>query len=231
MSVRNIKGFTLVEMNAVIASMGILASSLFAPIQSAINKSKTTDLQCSGRAIWLAVASTNSEREVQNKSLLWPENLANDADAGKPRTAVTYFNYLLSDGDSIGTITADVDLRVVCDLAPDSLVAKGIAAAKPGTSLTERNLAWGVVKVGDETPARIPYLISRNYDKTAPLWQKKSEDKTRLELNASVKPFGDACAVWVTRGGGTFSARRKDFTMSTLMGLGPEDVEYEYWPK
>ena len=230
MSTRNTKGFTLVEMLVVIAIIGILAGSLFKPIQSAINNAKATALQSSGRSIWLAIVSANSQRETRNKSPLWPADLAEDDDSGKPQTSLAYFNYLLSDGETKTTITADSELRVVSDLAPDSLIANGVVAAKPGSELKAQNLAWGVVKVGDATPARVPYLISRNYNQSDSLKQKESDDTTRLELDSTAKPFGNSYAVWVTRGGSTGSAPRKDFTMSELMGLGPEDVEYEYWP-
>lgn len=228
---RNEKGFTLVEMLVVIAIIGILAGALFKPIQSAINNAKATALQSSGRSIWLALTSTNSQRETQNKTQLWPEDLLDDDTTSSISTAVGYFNYLLSDGDTTGSSTADSELRVVSDLEPDSLVASGVVAAKPGDALTEKNIAWGVMKISETTPAAIPFLITRNFAQAGSYSQKAAATTTRLELDPATKPFGKTYVAWVTRGGSTKSVPMKDFTESTLMGLGPEDVSYEYWPK
>ncbi len=231
MSIKNSKGFTLVEMLVVIAIISVLAAALFPALSGALSTASATALKNKGRGVWVAITSANMEREPLNLGTLWPSELSEDTDAGSPGTAVAYFNYLLSDGTTTGSSTADADLRVVTDLTPDALIASGVTAAKLGDALKEENIAWGVMKVADNTPAEIPFLISRNYDKTGSLKQQQNATTTPLELNGDIKPFGAARAVWVSRGGGVFDARKKYFTESQLMGLGDGSTEYDYWPK
>lgn len=228
MALKNSKGFTLVEMLVVIAIISVLAAALFPAIQNAISTASATALKQKGRGVWVAITSANMEREPLNLGVLWPTELEEDASVG---TAVAYFNYLLSDGNNTGTTTDDPDLRVVADLTPDALVASGVTAAKIGEAITEDNIAWGVVKVQDSSPSEVPFLISRNYDKTAALSQQANPTTEALELNPELKPFNATRAVWVTRGGGVFDARKKYFTMSQLMGLGDSSVTYDYWAK
>ena len=231
MAIRNTKGFTLVEMLVVIAIISVLAAALFPAINNAISTATATALKQKGRGVWVAITSANMERQPLNLGFLWPGELSEDTDAGSPGTAVAYFNYLLSDGSDTSKSTDDADARVVADLTPDALVASGITAAKIGEAVKEENIAWGVVKVKDSDPAEIPFLISRNYDKTDPLTQQASATTTPLTLNPDLKPFNATRAVWVSRGGGLFDARKKYFTMSQLMGLGDSTTTYDYWPK
>ena len=111
-----------------------------------------------------------------------------------------------------------------------------MTAAKIGDTLTEDNIAWGVVVVGDSTPTEIPFLVSRNFPGNEPLKQQTQPSAVPLTLDATVKPFNATRAVWVSRGGGTFDARKKYFTITQLMGLGeckaPDDTDtFTYWAK
>lgn len=234
MTLKNSKGFTLVEMLVVIAIISVLAAALFPAISNALQSASATALKQKGRGIWVAITSANMEREPLNLTALWPYECSEDAEAQNPKSAVAYFNYLLSNGTEPGKSTDDVDLRVVADLTPDTLIANGVTAAKIGDTLTKDNIAWGVVKVGDATPSEIPFLISRNFDSEATLKQQATASATPLTLNAAVKPFNASRAVWVSRGGGTFDARKKYFTITQLMGLGeclaPDGSDaFEYW--
>ena len=226
MSIKNSKGFTLVEMLVVIAIISVLAAALFPAISNALSTASATALKNKGRGVWVAITSANMEREPLNLGTLWPQDL--EKEESGVNTVVSYFNYLLSDGTETGKSTADADLRVVSDLTPDALIASGVTAAKLGDALTKDNIAWGVMWVADSTPAEIPFMISRNFDKAGTYSQKTSATTTPLELNAEIKPFNASRAVWVSRGGGVFDARKKYFTESMLMGLGPEDDEHKF---
>ncbi|MBR4611401.1 MAG: prepilin-type N-terminal cleavage/methylation domain-containing protein [Kiritimatiellae bacterium] len=233
---KNSKGFTLVEMLVVIAIISVLAAALFPAISNALSSASATALKQKGRGIWVAITSSNMEREPLNLGSLWPYEWSKDAGAGSPGTAVAYFNYLLSDGSTTTKTTDDTDLRVVADLTPDTLIANGVPAAKIGDTLTEDNIAWGVVVVGDSTPTEIPFLISRNFPGNEPLKQQTKPSEVPLTLDATIKPFNATRAVWVSRGGGTFDARKKYFTITQLMGLGeckaPDDTDtFTYWAK
>lgn len=236
MNIKNSKGFTLVEMLVVIAIISVLAAALFPAISNALSSASATALKQKGRGIWVAITSSNMEREPLNLGSLWPYECSEDSDAGSPGTAVAYFNYLLSDGTTTTKTTDDTDLRVVADLTPDTLIANGVTAAKIGDTLTEDNIAWGVVVVGDSTPTEIPFLVSRNFPGNEPLKQQTQPSAVPLTLDATVKPFNATRAVWVSRGGGTFDARKKYFTITQLMGLGeckaPDDTDtFTYWAK
>lgn len=236
MNIKNSKGFTLVEMLVVIAIISVLAAALFPAISNALSSASATALKQKGRGIWVAITSANMEREPLNLGSLWPYECSVDTEAGSPGTAVDYFNYLLSNGTDTKKSTDDVDLRVVADLTPDTLIANGVTAAKVGESLTKDNIAWGVVRIGDSTPSEIPFLISRNFKSETSLTQQSTASATPLELDPTVKPFNASRAVWVSRGGGTFDARKKYFTVTQLMGLGeckgPDGADsFTYWPE
>lgn len=231
MSIKNSKGFTLVEMLVVIAIISVLAAALFPAISSALSTAAATALKTKGRGIWTAIVSANTEREQHNEGAVWPKDLVDDEDISFTESAVGYFNFLLSDGETTGTTTADENKRIVADLKPETLIANGVSAAKLGDALTEKNIAWGVVVIPDSAPAEVAFLISRNYDSTAKLKQMDKKENTSLELNKDIKPFNATRAVWVARGGGVFDARPKYFTMSSLMGIGDTSTEYDYWAK
>lgn len=239
MSIKNSKGFTLVEMLVVIAIISVLAAALFPAISGALSSASATALKQKGRGIWVAITSSNMEREPLNLGSLWPFEISNlnksaDEDSPKVASAKDYFSYLLSDGDTKDTITENTDLRVVGDLTPEALIASGIPAAKSGGSLDTANIAWGVVVVGDSTPGEIPFLISRNFMGSVELKQPTDKSDTKPIDLSEKKPFGKTRAVWVSRGGGTFDARPKYFIISQLMGLGqcksPDETDtFKYW--
>lgn len=234
MTIKNSKGFTLVEMLVVIAIISVLAAALFPAITGALNSASATALKQKGRGIWVAITETNMEREPLNLTALWPYEL-NKADTSVS-TAPTYFTYLLSDGETKTTIADDTNSRVATDLSPESLIASGIKAAKSGEAVGTDTLAWGVVVVADSTPGEIPFLISRNFQNSGGTLAQVSSDTDTGTLNLSdVKPFNTTRAVWVTRGGGTFDARAKYFTQRQVMGLGStkapgkDSTTFDYW--
>lgn len=226
MSIKNSKGFTLVEMLVVIAIISVLAAALFPAISNALSSASATALKQKGRGIWVAITSANMEREPLNLGALWPEDVKEDESI---QDSVGYFNFLLSDGTNKGQPTSDADLRVVADLTPDTLIANGVTAGTTDSALAAKNIAWGVVVVGDATPSEIPFLISKNCQAPGTLQQQAQATTEVIPLDETVKPFNGSRAVWVSRGGGTFDARKKYFTMSQLMGLGESTTTYDYW--
>lgn len=235
MTIKNSKGFTLVEMLVVIAIISVLAAALFPAITGALNSASATALKQKGRGIWVAITETNMEREPLNLTALWPYERST-AKENPSTTASGYFTYLLSDGDTPGSIAQEATSRVATDLSPESLIASGISAAKPGAAVTVDELAWGVVVVADSTPGEIPFLISRNFQKSGgTLAQVSSDTETGTLTLSDVKPFNKTRAVWVTRGGGTFDARAKYFNQRQVMGVGSTtapgktETTFDYW--
>jgi prepilin-type N-terminal cleavage/methylation domain-containing protein len=230
MTLKNSKGFTLVEMLVVIAIISVLAAALFPAINNALKSASATALKQKGRGVWVAITSANMEREPLNQDPLWPDECVLKAGIGA--NTKEYFTYLLSNDETPGAVTEDAEERVVADLTMDALIASGVPA---GTlkDFGDANIAWGVVRVNDGTPSEIPFLISKNYyDDTTQLAQVADEnDKTKLDLTGAENrvPFQKNRVVWVTRGGGTFDARPKYFTMKQVMGVGDTETKYDYW--
>ena len=211
---RKMTGFTLVEMLVVIAIIAILASALFPAIQNAMGQAQATAMKNKGRGIWVAVTSANMEREPLSLGALWPEELKKEGlIEGKTDS---YFTYLMSDGEGKESKLADTtDDQVVSDLTTSSLIANGVTPAS-GDTLKAENIAWSVCEVGDNTPAEIPFLFSRNMI-TETIEPASGGNAKHLTLS-NEKPFGSTRAVWVTRGGGVFDARRKYLTNKQILG-------------
>lgn len=229
MTLKKNSGFTLVEMLVVIAIISVLAAALFPAINGALGQAQATALKNKGRGIWLAITASNTAREPLNMTPLWPSDVKEVESSVSSASA--YFTYLLSDGEDIAKTTSESKLRIVEDLSPESLIANGVIAAQAGKAIEDNNIAWGVVAIRDTDAAEIPFLISRNYNQTADLKYSASDtDNTRLTLDATVKPFGDTRAVWVTRGGGIFDTPTKYFTNKQLMGVSSDsEASWEFW--
>ncbi len=209
------KAFTLVEMLVVIAIIAILAAALFPAIQSAIDSAKATSMKNKGRGAWIAVTSANAEREPLGRESLWPGLL------GTNSTSTKYFKYLMSDG-SIG-LTGEPGPqnneqdRLCSDMKPDMLAGAGVTASATADTFGQDNNAWGVFSVKDSDNSDVPFMLSRNVSfGTGVLTTNSTATWT------DIAPFGIKRAVWVTRGGGCFDARKKYVTTSLVL-------TNEYW--
>ena len=215
-------GFTLVEMLVVIAIIAILAGALFPAIQNAMGQAQATAMKNKGRGIWVAINSANMEREPLNLGTIWPDDVTdknkNNGDGENEtikESSVAYFTFLMSEGgDKKSSLAKDAEDQVVTDLSPSSLIASGITPGKD--SLKGDNIAWRVCGVGDSTAAELPFLFSRNLG-VDEIKGEPAKNANKLALS-DIKPFNTTRAVWVTRGGGVFDARRKYLTGYQVMG-------------
>ncbi len=212
------KGFTLVEMLVVIAIIAILAAALFPAISNAMDQARATSMKNKGRGIWTAILSANMEREPLNLDSLWPADLKSDTG-----NTATYFTYLLSDGETVNTVSGSTEERLVSDLTPESLIAQGIQPHNGGGALKDENIAWRVAEIGDTTPGEIPFLFSKNVEDNELIPATGDNDSTRIKLTDG-KPFGKNRAVWVSKGGGIFDARAKYLYNKIVMGINTTNV-------
>lgn len=213
------KGFTLVEMLVVIAIIAILAASLFPKIKDAMNSARATSLMTKGRGIYNAVITANAAREPHGLPSVWPSDVKDGVD-GFSVGSVSYFTYLMSDDETIGTIAKEGQ-RIAADISPDSLSANGTKAYVSG-ALQDDHCAWRVCEVGDNASSSIPFLITKNFQKDEIKFSGDS-DRGKLELTDK-KPFGNTLAVWITVGGSAQKAEPIYLTNKIVMGNNETNI-------
>ena len=196
-----------------LAFLSILAAAIFPAVHSATESARATAMKHKARGIWVAVVSTNTEREILDLPLLWPGDLAKAGIAFE--NAEEYFTYLMSDGENKKVITRDLELRVVPDLKPEMLTGPGMTPAKVGGAVLPENNAWHVVMVDDSMPSEIPFLILRNAKASDIVYPKNAEQRNEL-IPLTNKPLSRA-VVWLTRGGSVLDARKTLFNLSRLI--------------
>jgi prepilin-type N-terminal cleavage/methylation domain-containing protein len=200
MTIRRQKGFTLVEMLVVIAIIAILAAALFPAIQSAIDQARATAMKNKGRGVWVAIISSNMEREPLEKGPLWPyEFKLPVAQGGEGQTytgAAEYFKKLM-EGDR-------PEDQLVTDLKPEMLAASGFPSAGSASALGANNVAWRVAEVSDSFASGDAFMMSKDLGSVST--SGASNDVITLVANG---PFKGRRIVWVTRGGGLYDARKK----------------------
>jgi len=230
-------GFGFVEILFTVAVVIVAALVLYPIIYEAMRcgGSKQTAMKSRGRGIWVAILAANSERELSGQPPVWPGDLS---EAGiVVKNAEEYFTYLMSDGTNTGVIAKNNEERIASDLKPSMLIAPGVSALREGKPrLLPENNAWHVVNVRDDSPAEMPFLVSRNVKASAIAWPEPKELDGRngrvieengvlIPLLETIKPFGASRAVWGTKGGAVLDARAHLFIRARLLPLEkPEDA-------
>jgi competence protein ComGC len=230
MTVRNHKGFTIIDLLVVLVILAVLFFTVTPAIRGAINQTQATTLKEKGRRIWMAVVDANIERQEMQQGPLWPGEIKRKKLSDTP----AYFTFLLSDGATTNRITAAAEKRLALNLTPEMLIAPGMQPYAGTNALSASNLAWRVTEITQSSPPEIAFLVSRNIGDEKigkgvveqEMIRQGADDKdaSRISLKADVTPFGGERAVWISKGGRAFDARKKQLYNRIVMGIGTNTV-------
>lgn len=179
------------------------------PHVSVTPPSYTTTAQKQARALWLAVAAANSEREPLEQKLLWPKELG----FNNTRTSTAYFQFLMSSSD-VDTHPGPQETakfqgdQIVPDLNPRILGGQGLQTATSAAAFNADANAWIVVCISNNVPPDTPFLISRNVSLGNTLSAASVTERRESALNEKQN------VTWVTRNGTVHSS-------SNLFGKTP----------
>lgn len=186
-----------------------------------VDQARATSMKSRSRGIWAALLSGSLERESKGLPALWPRELGFTGE----ESSTDYFRRLLA--DEAGEMTEDAERRLASDLGLWSFGGSGLSEATSAHVFSAENNAWQVVCVDSNTPAWVPFLISRNADFGD--WLTPTS-QVRLIRSGPLKLRR---VMWVTRGGGIFDARFKFFNVGMLFppeerkpGLVPTSMVY-----
>jgi Tfp pilus assembly protein PilE len=220
MTVRNHPGFTIIDLLVVLVILAVLFFTLTPTIRGAINQTRATTMKENGRRIWMAVVDANIERQENQQGPVWPGNVRSKQLCDTP----AYFTYLLSDGETTHRVTAAAEKRLVLNLTPELLIAPGMHPYDGTNALPASNVAWRVTEITQAAPQDIAFLLSRNVGGEKIRQGVEDKDASRITLKADVAPFGGERAVWISKGGRAFDARKKQLYNRMVMGIGTNTV-------
>lgn len=202
-------GFTLGEVIAVLALLAILASSVFPLVQYAVLNTELDGCRVRGRAVYVALAAANAEREPLGKERLPGSQFKNSTDL---------FRYL-------------IEQENVYELSYDSLACCGVQVCTDGKLKPENNM-WTVVKeMRDDWDDAVPILFTRNLDARSFAWKipARGADR-RIGLDPEWRtPLGKRGGLLICKGGAVRGARAKYLTSRAFFGkckTDPGPVRY-----
>ena len=215
-------GFTLVELLVVIGILGILMGALFPAISAAMIKANLSACSMRGRNLYVAITSSNVEREAAGLSSIWPrsgkaaESTGGEKDISETgyTSAYQYFNDLFDVGNMSNT---DEWSPYVQGIDLGCLSGAGVQPVKSGQDLKAENVGWCIgANVQDEIEDIVPVLVTRNVDCSS--LRKKYEggnEKLQWSENYST-PFAKKAFVMISKGGGAVAMTQKYLTTAVI---------------
>ena len=215
---RGRQAFTLNELCVVSVIIGIIAGLIFPIIMMARNPGAgATRIGNNGRNIVLAIISANTEREAMRMSSVWPTTNAcinpnkHKHDYTTDSNSESYF------ADLVGRTPGE---GAVENLSWFVFAGAGIPAATTAAEFEKGGYnIWNYVAGLDEdAPDDTPFLISTNSkidrQKLEHFSDINATELTDAEINALFgkgKPYGDVLMVFIQKGGGVQTMKKRFF--------------------
>ena len=210
------QGFSLVELPVVIFALSLMSVAAIPGVERGMDSARANSLKSTGRSIWLAIQSANNEREPLGKYSLWPKDLQEKKKDKISSSSLKYWQFLFSKGD--GNAQDDPEMQLVADLTCSALAAPEVPTAAKPSALKADNVAWRVAEVNAESAAALPFIVTKNYNGKTRFTSVDNDSDETLALNPAAKPLGDSYVVWVTIGGASLDASKRDFDVQTFLG-------------
>lgn len=229
------QGFTMIELLVVIVIIGILATSLFGPVQNFLLEGNLTGMLGNGRKVVQAIQAANMSGRYEGLAFPADEN-ADSAPSEKPTgpdmyqkfsSTAKYFEEALYVKET--DVTKRDRLKVLKGIEPAMIAGQGVPVAS-GTSIDEKNCAWILAKnIGNASDAA-PIFCTRNVIGTQ--LEKLAGNDTSADYETLLnnqKPFQrNGCVILYKNGSGMKFTAEKVLAKEMIGALGTGKLnEYE----
>lgn len=214
---QNRQGFTLIEMLVVIAIIALLAAILVPAVTGALENANRTRALSNGISIFKQVMAADLDNVLHATENYWPDGETITDTAGNGTTSTQYFAWLMEEDREV----LKEDFSV--------FTATGIPAAPDKAAFEtngDRYNTWVAVKdATKESPASMPFLITKNLQETKLVVPNDSFDADRIEPTGF--PYKENAIVVIRVGGGGESLQKKALRWKIL---NPDEAENDILP-
>lgn len=198
-------GFTLVELLVVIAIIGILAGIVLPAVAGALFNAKVTASSTVAKSIATSIFTMQAENIYGTSAAGWPRNGATDVTKFQFANTTDFFVYMVT------SLTMQVSFSY--------FAADGIPAASSAATFTQDNNAWCITgSITDAYPETAPAVFTRNLFPFATM-NAALVSGGKAALDDSRKPFGEKGFAFATKGGGAFTAIKKNLEPQNFTNL------------
>jgi prepilin-type N-terminal cleavage/methylation domain-containing protein len=223
------QGFSLVELMAVIAIIGLLAAALFPAISKAVLKANMTEVGLKGRDIYVAITSANEQRKLLGLGSVWPRTYLEEGISRGGELDIcnmtfansTAYFYKLYDGQNIGKPHWK---PYVVGFDYSKLSGAGVPSHPGGARMLEaKYVMWTIAaNINDEMDDTVPILITRNLDATQLSTEYEVTRDAKVELGKCFStPFSNKGCVMIRKGGGVFNLNAKYCNLRVIYQSAP----------
>lgn len=198
MSMRKIKGFTLVELLVVIAIIALLVAIVFPAINNALLRGRVTATSVNGRNIYQAIVGAQTSDIYLSAASVFP-----DGDDSVPSgTTHEYFIHLVTSR--------------VMNVGFSFFAAPGVPSESDPNSFNGDNNAWQIVDESESLSETAPFLMTKNITGGSAM-ALNSIGLSEADIEGlTTQPFQRRGFAFVTRGGGAYALAGDQFTERVL---------------